>query len=233
MGRIREDEVLCIVMHNFAGTYFETGYSAWDVVGRSDLQRLELHTMFPEKRWGCSPDGLFQNPALTWDKGVPAKTRQYYSQFPDDIDPTRCVLEFKVSFMSSKFPDYYIPQLYWEMIATGSVRAILVRYKRKRGQTNEGKWGVTREANAYEIYRDPSVEALLIANIKKSLTKPPEMTLLQFIEENPEPYKRLEGIFAELASNTAPIPLKIPVEALEKMEKRRWAILNSIKPKKN
>lgn len=231
MGRIREDEVLCIAMHNFIGNYYETGYSAWDVINRPDLQQYGLHTMFPSKRWGCSPDGLFESDSLTWDVGIPAKTRNHYSKYAPHIDPKRCVLEFKVSFHSSSFPDYYIPQLYWEMIATGSVRSILVRYKRCNGQRDDGKWGTVRVANAYEIYRDPDVEHLLIENIKKSLSKPPEIPLLQFIEENPSSYKKLEKIFAAIAESTEAIPLKIPTVALEAMEKKRHAIMYSLKIK--
>ncbi len=210
-GRLHEDDVQMITMNTFPDwIYHECGSIVFQ---HSDIDA------------SSSPDGLAFIPERTWND-FPKEVRKNYEN--EDIDPSKCVLEFKASYMSSKFPDYYIPQLYWEMMATKSAQAMLVRYKRRR-VTNKttGVIQLTHEAYGYKIYRDPDVEKMLIDNVKFSQQRPYATSMGEWIRAFPERYTNAQQLLKHVAESAQGIPMKIPEQALLNLEKKRKSILKT------
>jgi hypothetical protein len=222
-GRIYEDHVLYIAMFNYpTWEYYECGRGCFP---DSEVDRLGL----PKIRnisYGSSTDAFVIIPNITW-KDLP--NEKYYK--PLGFDPRRCQLEFKTSFSSSKFPDYYIPQLYWEMIEGQCAHAILIRYKRRKGQV-KGVYKTNHEAFAYHIYRDPELEMLLCKNVASMLTRDPSVSMLEHFNEHKKDYLAVQYKCKQVVEKTKPEPLIIPVEDLEKLEKRKYALINKITVKK-
>lgn len=206
-GRIHEDAVMLITMYNYpTWEFFEVGRGFFSGKEQGLLQREDV-------AYASSRDGYALIPDIT----------ETFEDYPE-IDPRRCVLEFKASYSSSAFPDYYIPQLYWEMIEGNAAQAMLVRYKRRRAQVG-GVWKLTHQAHAYVVRRDPRVEAMIVRNVNASLSRAPRTTLVEHINNNYEPYAELRETLAELAKSTKGIPLKIPEQLLDSHTERRRTII--------
>ena len=110
---------------------------------------------YPEK-WGASPDGLFIDPQMTWDRTRMAPR--------DDMDVTRGACEFKTSRRKTCMEPYFIPQLYMEMIALNVAWADLVRYRYDRTYDPKRKQYVYNDvAYVYRYYRVPHEEAEMVA----------------------------------------------------------------------
>ena len=140
----------------------------------------------PDRVCGCSPDGL-------------AKRN-------DEI----MVMEYKASYYSTEFPDYYIPQLYWEMIATRASTATLIRYKRKRQQTKDGRWKTLREAMAYTIQRDLNVEQLIIQSL---------------ITPN---HQACQKACKDIVSKTKGIRMNIPEQLIDQHEQKKRDVIKKV-----
>ena len=216
-GRIYEDCVMMITMYNFpTWEYSECGRGSFT---QSEIDRLGLHQR-EGLTYGCSRDARAIIPTAT-----------HILPYPDIEDVRACELEFKASYSSTAFPDYYIPQLYWEMIEGHSGQAMLVRYKRRRAQVN-GRWITKHEANAYTIQRDAEIERMIIRNVNTSLRRDARIPLNEYISNvNPHPYDELKQALAQLAKNTPAMPLEIPVDLLDDYVKRRRDLITTLKRK--
>jgi len=109
--------------------------------------------------WGASPDGLIYDPLTTWTT-IPADIQKYYADNLNAFDPTRGVLEIKVSQHSLAFSDYFLPQVYMEMIAAGVLWCDLLRYR------------PPANARIYRIYRHKPTEEQIIGLIRIALATP-------------------------------------------------------------
>ena len=112
--------------------------------------------------WGASPDALIRDSNMSWN-AVPPDIQKYYAE-PQDV--AQGVLEIKTSRKSLAMEPYFLPQVYMEMIATGTIWCDLVRYKPAAG----GKGGGT--ARIYRIYRHRPTEELITGLIKIALATP-------------------------------------------------------------
>jgi len=217
-GRIYEDCVMMTAMYNYPDWhYIESGRGYFSA---TELQRLGLFN----PSWisyGSSRDGLAIIPGLTWDK----YPHDYYRKI--GIDPRRCALEFKASYMSTKFPDYYIPQLYWEMIEGEAAQAVLIRYKRRKANVN-GNWTTKHEAMLYHIYRDPEVEAMIVRNVNMSVSRNQEVPLLTFVQENKASYDELAKKLKKIAEETEGVSLNIPQHLLDNYMKQRNMLIRNV-----
>lgn len=233
-GRIYEDVAKLITMHNFPDWhYYECGRIAFidgrnlkaatkcfvgSLGGTDGRSLLEGATV---KGYSSSPDGLAIIPGQTWS-AFPEKTRGIVE------DPRRCALEYKMSYMSSKFPDYYIPQLYAEMIALKAAMAVLVRCKRRR-QTVNGVVKVIHEAFAYRITRDPAIEREILDNVAFSQSAPANAKLADWVALNRERYERLAHKLRDIAEKTPAVPLKIPETLIGEYQARRKELLSKVR----
>jgi hypothetical protein len=223
-GRLNEDSIALIVMHNFPSwTYYEYGSIGFDFT-KPSIQSLQLIT--DNVHYNCSPDGLAVIAEQEW-KHFPAHVVAHYKQF-SDIDPKLCLLEYKASYMSTKLPDYYLVQLYCGMMATSSLKAFLVRYKKRRGQQANGRWGTIREAHGYVVYRDPVVEQHILKNLKESLLRSKDVSLNDQVTQ--ATYVELRQRFSDIAAAIVPIQMTIPYDVLDKYEKKKYACIQATKP---
>jgi hypothetical protein len=219
-GRIYEDVAKLITMHNFPEWhYYECGRIAFH--GGGGGGHYDVATKVATKGYSSSPDGLAIIPGQTWSV-FPEKTRGIVE------DPRRCALEYKMSYMSSKFPDYYIPQLYAEMIALKAAMAVLIRCKRRR-QTVNGVVKVVHEAFAYRIMRDPDVEREILENVAFSQSAPANVKLADWVALHRGRYERLANKLREIAEKTPAVPLKIPERLLEEYQARRKELLSKVR----
>jgi hypothetical protein len=226
-GRIYEDIAKLITMHNFPEWhYYECGRIAFGGGGGSSgssgsLKAAANNLGGTTKTYSSSPDGLAIIPGQAWS-AFPEKTRGIVE------DPRRCALEYKMSYMSSKFPDYYIPQLYAEMIALKAAMAVLVRCKRRR-QTVNGVVKVVHEAFAYRITRDPDIEREILDNVAFSQSAPANVKLADWVALHRERYERLAHKLREIAEKTPAVPLKIPETLLGEYQARRKELLLKVR----
>lgn len=232
-GRLQEDAIMLIVMHNYAQwKYFEYGSIALDMTLPS-IRALNLPMTNKSDDndciYNCSPDGLAWIATQTW-ASFPAATAAHYKRY-DDIDCKRCLLEYKASYRSTKLPDYYLPQLYLGMMATGSCMAMLVRYKRRRGQSNGGRWTTMRECNAYIIYRDPVLEQKMIRNLRLLFDeRPRDCSAYDWINvKHRGPYDELKADFKRVADYTIAKALIIPSDLVDEHERRRYNTVQATK----
>lgn len=175
----------------------------------------------PQFRFKASPDCLARVPGMTWDI-FPVTTRK---RFENEAEPDHMVMEYKASYTSTAFPDYYIPQLYWEMMATRSAQACLIRYKRRRQMDGEGRWVTSHEAMEYHIFRDPAVEDMILRNVHLSMQRPTGMYLKDWVAANFVFYQELQHVLKGIVNNTKGRALQIPKELLEKAYKERCKYL--------
>ena len=237
-GRLNENNVQLIAMHNHqhwefqeCGTYVfqppppPPAAAVGNQVSAEGPTKKKIKVESPPTppasaavRYKASPDCLAIIPLLDWDV-FPAATRARYSA---TCLPHKMVMEYKASYSSTAFPDYYIPQLYWEMMATGSAQACLIRYKKRRQIDPQGKWGTNHEAMEYHIFRDPAVEDMIVRNVRISTQqKPPGVTLKDWVEACPQPYKELQQVLKGVVERCKGRPLKIPKDLLDKAYKER------------
>lgn len=218
-GRIHEDAIMLIVMHNFPQWhYHEYGSIAFDAETVAAL-KLPATT----HQYNCSPDGVAWVPSQTWDAFPPHIAAHYKST----LDCKRVLLEYKASYRSTKLPDYYIPQLYWGMMATRSCCALLVRYKRRRGQGKNGRWTTLRECEAYLVFRDPRLERVMLDNLRATLAREPHVTLATHTRINGA---ELRETLAREAKETRAKTMVIPEDVIEKHERKRYALIASLLP---
>lgn len=109
--------------------------------------------------WGASPDGLIRDPTTAWST-IPADIQKYYVDNLNAFDPSRGVLEIKVSQHSLAFSDYFLPQVYMEMIAAGVLWCDLLRYR------------PPANARIYRIYRHKPTEEQILGLIRIALATP-------------------------------------------------------------
>lgn len=136
----------------------------------------------------------------------------------------KSVFELKASYFTVKFPDYYVPQLYWEMAATNTREATLVRYQSKRAVTEENKWAKYRKAMSYTIQWDPELAQALDANVSL-VFKHPEWSLAEVVKHYSDNFKRVREMCKALAEKTLGRELAIPTDDLDAFEKTRWILL--------
>jgi hypothetical protein len=245
-GRLNENNVQLIAMYNHqmwefqeCGTFVfpdpaapPRGRGKEEEEGQRKRQRVDLPLPPPQAavkagvpsdaameavRFKASPDCLAIVPSIRDWSSFPAATTAAYS---DCASAQKMVLEFKASYSSTAFPEYYIPQLYWEMIATGSAQACLVRYKKRRQMDpSSGRWVTHHEAMEYHIFRDPVVEQLIWRNVRLSLNA--RIPLKDWVAANPQPYQELQHVLKQIVQQCKGRPLRIPKELLEKAYKER------------
>lgn len=118
--------------------------------------------------WGASPDGMVEDPGMTWEQ-VPEPTRSYYYN-KKDVRPITCgACEFKTSRTKLALEAYFLAQVYMEMMALQVVWCDLVRYRPSREWNQEqGVWHYKDEAHVYRIFRDPNLEARMIPLWKRA-----------------------------------------------------------------
>lgn len=140
------------------------------------------------------------------------------------------VFELKASYQSVKFPDYYIPQLYWEMMATQTRQATLVRYQSKRASTPQNKWGKTRKAMAYTIDYNDKIATMLLDNVAFVRQHLPALKSLKaVVQAFPKRFQQAQAVCAGVVAQTPGKELEIPEKQLDDYEKARWIYLNRIK----
>jgi hypothetical protein len=137
------------------------------------------------------------------------------------------VFELKASYMSVKFPDYYIPQLYWEMMVTRTKKATLVRYQSKRAATPQNKWAKQRRAMAYTISYDEKVAQMLLDNV--AFVRDQGGNLKQVVQAFPKRFQQARAVCAGIAAQTPGRELEIPTDDIDAYEKSRWTFLSHIK----
>ena len=216
-GRIEEPAVLLTYLHgNPTHVFYEQGY----------IVMSELN-----KDFGVSPDGLAVDPALNWETFPCAKTREEYGPHTpagvncapgfagSTIDPTRIALEFKVSAYSSKFPDYYIPQLYWEMIALHAPQARLLRMHTRKNQSGS-------KCMQYTIYRDRDTENALLANVMRAYEAVYVKKTCKLVDLVNDPaYTAIRARFDKLAKETLGVELQVPASLVADYHAKRQAAL--------
>lgn len=77
-------------------------------------------------------------------------------------------------------------QVYWEMMATNTCHAYLLRYKRRRGHDVGGTYKTLRECRSYHIFRNPKMETVFIRNVLytiRMLEKYPDLDLVTLIRK--------------------------------------------------
>ena len=131
---------------------------------------VQLVGLVPYKEragWGASPDGIIHDPHMAWDD-VPSYCRDAYRSDPS-VTITKGVLEIKCSQTNCEMQDYYFPQVYLEMMSTGTVWTDVVRYCDKMVNKGNGCWFVERELRIYRLYRDRETENAIVSCILSSL----------------------------------------------------------------
>lgn len=144
--------------------------------------------------WGASPDGLLENPHMTWED-LPTDISKYYKKA--DWNVTRGVAEFKASRSNCKMQPYYYPQLYMEMISTRTLWADLVRYSETREMNPDGSWCVVRTCRVFRVYRHKPTEDLIVSLLKQSLAN--KKNLIDLVQT--EPYMNIRSYFYKLAQS--------------------------------
>lgn len=231
-GRIREDDVPVIFLHNYPDFVFvEQGYIdyPWPAVPNPAAPEMKDFV----KRWGASPDGSVFNPNMTWSM-FPKNIREAYEHCATTtVDPRRATFEAKCSYASTKFPDYYVPQLYWEMMADNTCHSYLLRYKRRRGHDSDGTYKTLRQCNSYHVYRNPEVEMVLVRNVLytvRMLQKHPDLDLVTLIRQDPKRrYSSCRKMCKAIAESIEPRIMEIPEDILEAGDRLRWEILREAK----
>jgi hypothetical protein len=208
IGRVSETSLLITYLENHpTHIFYEQGF-----------------VPFPgEQTWGVSPDGLALDPHLTWES-YPKKTKEQYGSF---VDPTRIALEFKCSLYSDKFPDYYIPQVYWEMICLGCAQGKLLRYKRRFNEEDVDYDGTS--CMEYTIFRDKDIETMLLNNVRHAynaveVTK--TKTLAQLATE--PAFVEARNKFKQIAERAQSTALTIPVPQLKAYREQFRKALNFV-----
>ncbi len=113
----------------------------------------------PDKPYhGASPDGLVTIPNRTFDDYPGWVTDLFRTSRVnlDNVDPTKMVLEIKVSQVNCEFKAYYVTQLYQEMICTNTYCADLVKMCVSTG-----------EIKVFRVYRNPVFESLFTGCIDR------------------------------------------------------------------
>lgn len=139
------------------------------------------------------------------------------------------VFELKASYRSTKFPDYYIPQLYWEMMATNTRKATLVRYQSKRAATVQNKWGKFRKAFAYTIEYNAKVAEMLLDNVRFARQHLQGKSLAEVVSAFPKRFQQAQQVCAGIAAQTLGKELDIPTDELDRYENFRRNLLSVIK----
>jgi hypothetical protein len=189
-GRIIEPETMIITMYNMPEV------EAFEDCGRITFPVPEwLLRKIPEPVcFTCSPDCC-----MAKSKGK------------------RIVMEYKASYFNTSLPDYYLPQLYWEMMATNSDECRLVRYKKIKCQNmHTGVWYTRREACMYIVKRDPDVEKQILDTLCYTLNMLPYITLDELY--TCDRFLQMKCVFERIVRETPAIDLKIPLDILQKFE---------------
>lgn len=169
--------------------------------------------------WGASPDGLLIDTSVTWDN-LPTSITQHITD-RERFDPRRGVLEIKSSAKKLSMEAYFLPQVYLEMISTGTLWCDVVRFCRTSSyDTGSKKWVYSNVARIYRVYRHIPTEQALVALIKRAHGN--RHALQKIVAEHD--YVQMRQYFATLASE-APYkeihtPSSIPEFELYEKHKR-------------
>lgn len=143
--------------------------------------------------WGASPDGIIVDTTMDWNDVSKSITKHLVES---DFDVTRGVLEIKTTGgkdMSMKA--YYYPQVYMEMISTGTMWCDLVRYHR-----------TDKIARVYRVYRHKPTEERLVQLIKYAYNN--RHRIQDVIAETP--FVEMRQYFADAAKTLAHVELAYP-----------------------
>ncbi len=201
-GRLMEAETMMIVMHNMPEieTFEECGRITFPVP-----EWLLDKIPEPDKlHFACSPDASIAR-----------------------AGGSSIVLEYKASYHQTSLPGYYIPQLYWEMMATNSQECRLVRYKRVKCQNmRTGVWHVKREASMYVVRRDPEVEKRILDTLCYTLNMLPFIDSLDTLSSS-STFVAMKLLLDGIARATPETHLTIPLPILLNYETYRTNILKA------
>lgn len=236
-GRIYEDDLVMIFLHNFPNAVFmEQGYVVYPWPNVPNAPPVEMKEFV--EHWGASPDGVAICPQWSWAQ-CPTWVQNAYASHTfgkTKLDPRRVALEFKASYRSTKLPEYYIVQLYWEMMATNTVHAYLLRYKRRRQHVpgGGGTYKTVRACQCYHVWRDANDEAMFIYNVVftiRMLQKHSNLTLAELIRKDPKQrYSKCRARCLSIAQDASKTgqTMDIPNDVLEASDTMRWEIIRNV-----
>lgn len=120
-------------------------------------------------------------------------------------------------------------QLYWEMMATNTCHAYLLRYRRRRGHGEDGVYKTLRWCRSYHVFRNPNVEMIFIRNVLwtiRMLEKYPDLDLATLVRTDPgQRYASCREMCKKIAESIQGRDMEIPEDELNAMDTLRWQIL--------